>query len=38
MRLLLVYGSSHVVDHREAADGLKKVIIWPAGNVYDADI
>lgn len=32
MRLLmplLVYGPCHVVDHREAADGFQKVIIWP---------
>jgi len=26
---LLVYGSSHVVHHRETADGLKKMIIRP---------
>ncbi len=31
--VLLVYGPSHVVDHRKTADGLQKVVIWPAGNI-----
>lgn len=29
---LLVYGPGHVVDHRETANGLQEVIIWPTGN------
>lgn len=32
----LVYGSSHVVDHWETADGLQEVIIRPEGSIYGA--
>lgn len=33
MTVSLVYGPSHVVDHRKTADGLQKVIIWPTENI-----
>lgn len=33
MTVSLVYGPSHVVDHRKTADGLQEVIIWPTENI-----
>ena len=30
---LLVDGSSHVVDHRETADGLQEVVVWTTGSI-----
>lgn len=36
MTFSLVYGPSHVVDHRETADGLQEMIIWPTENRYNS--